>query len=177
MQQLVNSVRGAGADQPIMLGGLAWAGDPCCLDDLGGNGGSCSWSAYEPHDPLGQLVASFHTYDFTDCTSVACWNQDVSPLSAHVPVVTGEFGEEDCSASYIDDFMNWADANGVSYLGWGWTPDSSNATSCTPAPFGSQGGSGINLDYLSGWDAQPNADAPQGSAVRIHFLSLHVAPF
>ncbi len=73
--------------------------------------------------------------------------------------------------------MDWADANGVSYLGWGWTPDSSNAASCTAAPFGTQGGSGNNLDYLAAWSAQPNVAAPEGAIVRAHFLSLHITPF
>jgi hypothetical protein len=77
MQALVSAVRGAGATQPIMLGGLHYAND-----------------------------------------------------------LTGELGEFAIAAggcpghAFVDGFMSWADAHGVSYLGWAWvvypqcTPDS-----------------------------------------------------
>jgi hypothetical protein len=108
MQRLVNAVRSAGARQPIMLGGLAWS------NDLSG------WLRYEPRDPRHQLVASFHVYNFNTCGSERCWNKTVAPLAAHVPVVTGELGEDDCAHGFIDRYMRWADAHGISYLGWTW---------------------------------------------------------
>ena len=39
-------------------------------------------------------------------------------LAAHVPVVTGELGEDDCAHGYIDKYMAWADSQGIWYLGW-----------------------------------------------------------
>ena len=44
----------------------------------------------------------------------------VAPLAAQVPIVTGELGENDCAHGYIDQYMPWADANGISYLAWTW---------------------------------------------------------
>ena len=41
-------------------------------------------------------------------------------LAAQVPVVTGELGENDCAHNYIDQYMSWADAHGISYVGWTW---------------------------------------------------------
>ena len=39
-------------------------------------------------------------------------------LLSKVPFVTGELGEKDCTAKFIDTYMSWADAHGVSYLAW-----------------------------------------------------------
>jgi Cellulase (glycosyl hydrolase family 5) len=130
MQSLVNAVRATGATQPIMLGGLAWAND------------LSSWLANKPTDSAKALVASFHNYNFNLCDS-SCWNATVAPLAAQVPVVTGEMGENDCAHGYIDQYMSWADAHGISYLGWTWdTWDCANGPalisdySGTPTAFG-----------------------------------------
>ena len=108
MQSLVTAVRSAGATQPIMLGGVAYAND------------LSQWLAYEPNDPQGALVASLHTYNFNTCNTTACWDSQVAPVAARVPVVTGEIGEDDGAHGFIDAFMGWADARGISYLAWTW---------------------------------------------------------
>jgi endoglucanase len=51
------------------------------------------------------------------------------PVAARVPVVTGELGEDDCAHGFIDEYMGWADAHGVSYLGWAW-----NVWDCKTGP-------------------------------------------
>jgi len=133
MEQMVNAVRKAGATQPIMLGGLSWASD------------LSEWISYVPKDPLkssaanpipgqSQLVASFHGYCGPPGTStiaeckpyVLDAQQSVWPavksVSLKVPVVTGEFGEYDCSTTYVTPFMNFADKAEISYIGWAWIP-------------------------------------------------------
>jgi hypothetical protein len=107
MQSLVDAVRSTGANQPIMVGGLAWA------NDLSG------WLANAPSDPVHALVASFHNYNFNVCNP-ACWDSTIASTAAQVPVVTGELGEDDCAHGYIDQYMAWADSYGISYLGWTW---------------------------------------------------------
>ena len=165
MQELLNAVRDAGAVQPVMVGGLNWAGDPCGLSDKGGNGGQCEWLAYEPTDPEHQVIMSFHTYNWTACTTVACWDNSVLPVAASVPVITGEIGEQDCSADYIDGYMGWADQHNISYLAWSW--DTSNASdSCSTA----------NLLLLSNWDGQPSTVAPAGPAFAAHLAALAAEP-
>jgi endoglucanase len=131
MQTLVSAIRRSGARQPIMLGGLAWAND------------LSSWLRYEPSDPLHQLVASFHVYNFNTCATPACWDETVAPVAARVPVVTGELGEDDCGHGFIDRYMAWADAHAVSYLGWTWDtwncgggPALISSYDGTPTPFG-----------------------------------------
>jgi hypothetical protein len=162
MQQLLDAVRAAGANQPVMIGGLNWAGDPCGVKDQGGNGGACAWLTYEPTDPDNQLIASFHTYNWTACTTVTCWESSVHPLSLQVPVVTGEVGEKDCSAQYVDRFLTWANRNGISYLAWSWQPPLGKSTGCAAA----------NLDLLSDWNGSPNSANPAASVVEGNFAQL-----
>ena len=107
MQELVDTVRATGATNVIMLGGVQYSG---AIDQ---------WVANEPSDPLRQLAASVHNYDFGSCVTLSCWNTWL-PLVATVPLVTGELGETDGTAAFIDAYMSWADANGVSYLAWTW---------------------------------------------------------
>jgi hypothetical protein len=109
VQALVNAIRAAGADQPIMIGGLNSAND------------LTSWLANEPKDTLSppQLVASYHNYEGSTCASASCWNTTISSVAAEVPVVTGEFGQFSCPNPGFDTtWMDWADAHGVSYLAW-----------------------------------------------------------
>jgi hypothetical protein len=118
MQQLVTDVRArANAQNVILIGGWSYA------SALG------SWLQYEPTDPLGNLAASFHTYNFTGCNDAACWTNTVRPVAARVPVVTGELGENDCGESYVDSYFAWADPLGISYLGWSW-----NVQDCAQFP-------------------------------------------
>jgi endoglucanase len=141
MQKLVDQIRSAGAKQPIMVGGLGWAGD------LSG------WLQWKPNDPAKQLVASFHTYNFAGCVTQACWNADVAPVATKVPVVTGELGENDCAHGYVDGYMAWADAHGVSYLGWTWNP-----WNCNNGPA-----------LISDWSGTPTAF---GAGLHDHLASL-----
>jgi endoglucanase len=118
MQGLVDAVRSTGATQPLLLGGVGYAGD------LSG------WLANRPKDPDHQLVASFHTYGDYPCDS-SCLST-VASVAASVPVVTGEFGDKDCTHTYIDSYMAWADAHGVSYLAWTW--NSGGGWTCDGGP-------------------------------------------
>ena len=117
MQQLLDAVRAVGATQPVMVGGLNWAGDPCGLSDAGHDSAVCAWLTYRPVDPDHQLTVSFHTYAGTACDTVTCWDESVAAVSTRVPVITGELGESDCSAAYIDAYMQWADGHDISYPG------------------------------------------------------------
>ncbi|HEY2543402.1 MAG TPA: cellulase family glycosylhydrolase [Gaiellaceae bacterium] len=141
MQRLVNAVRSAGGRQPLMLGGLAWS------NDLSG------WLRWRPRDPLHELIASFHLYNFNTCGTQPCWDATVKPVAAVVPVVTGELGENDCAHGFIDTYMPWADAAGVSYLGWTW-----DTWNCNNGPA-----------LISGYDGTPTAF---GAGFRAHLASL-----
>lgn len=119
MQQLVSVVRKAGATQPLMIAGPQYAGD---LDQ---------WLPYEPTDPLQQLVAAIHIYlpQSTPCDNRTCWDAQIAPVAAQVPVVAGEIGSKNCSSRSIEPLLRWLDANGVSYLAWAW-----NVADCADEP-------------------------------------------
>jgi hypothetical protein len=148
MASIVGAIRGAGAGQPILLGGLDYAND------------LRSWLAFKPAD--GQLVASLHSYDGQRCSATACWNSEVAALAAQVPVVIGEFGADSSSATavstYDEGLMSWADAHGIGYLAWAWwvLPDTSTYA------------------LLGNDDGTPRA--PAGTAVHDHLAALAAAP-
>jgi endoglucanase len=109
MQTLVTAIRGVGATNPLMIGGLDWA------NDLSG------WLAHRPQDPQHAIVASWHSYPGQGCSTTSCWNSVVAPVALQVPVVTGETGDNVTSAApFVDSLLPWADSQGISYLGWSW---------------------------------------------------------
>ncbi len=137
MQQLVNTVRATGATNVIMLGGIGYAS---VLDQ---------WAAYAPIDPLHQLAASFHAYNFGGCTTTACWNANLADIG-DVPLVTGEMGFE----GFIDGYMAWANPLHVSYVAWTWDT------------WGCSGGQALVSDY-SGTPCSPyGTDYQQHLAAR-----------
>ena len=93
---MLDAVRRTGATNVVLVGGLGWS------SDLSG------WLAHRPHDPAGQLVAAFHTYNFSGCSTQACWDSTVAQVAEQVPVVTTEIGENDCAGGYVGPLMDWA---------------------------------------------------------------------
>jgi hypothetical protein len=110
MQAMLDAVRGAGAKQVVIAGGLSYANK---LD---------GWLAHKPTDPTGNLMAGFHVYNDGSCGNTGCWDGSVASVAQQVPIVTGELGERDCGHGFVDGYMTWADAHGVGYLGWAWNP-------------------------------------------------------
>ena len=110
MQDLVDAIRSSGATQPIVLSGLEWGGD------------LRRWLEYRPRDPAEALVAGVHLYDFKRCVSTPCWEKEIDPVAAEVPVVITEFGDTDCGGDFSASLMSWVDVSGLSYLAWAWNP-------------------------------------------------------
>lgn len=165
MQQLVNTVRATGAKQPILISGLEWSGDPCGVADTGGNGGTCMEVANLPTDPLNQLIVSLHTYGptKTECVTADCWNTVATATkAAKVPLITDELGENDCSAEYMNQYMDWADQYDVSYLAWTWNVNTS--TSCVVG----DSDESSNHDLLQSYDGTPTTVSPDGAAYQAH---------
>ncbi|MGH2894132.1 MAG: glycoside hydrolase family 5 protein, partial [Solirubrobacteraceae bacterium] len=158
MQALVNAIRGAGATQPVMVGGLDYAND------------LTQWADHAPNDPLNQEAASFHNYQGKNCDNATCWSSQIASVAANVPVVTGEFDEDDYSepqcgnhtpSTFDADYMTWADQHGVSYLAWGWwvlSQSEKDAAGCSA------------FYLLDNYDGTPAA--PNGTTLHDHLLSL-----
>src|SRR5581483_12425188 len=126
---------------------------------------------HAPDDPLNREAASFHNYQGKQCDTKTCWSSTIASVAANVPVVTGEFDEDNFDeakcpnktpSTFDQDYMNWADSAGVSYLAWGWIvepQDEQDADGCSAFYL-------IN-DYDSYTPAQPN-----GVAVHNHLRAL-----
>jgi hypothetical protein len=169
MQTLLDAVRDTGAKQPVMTGGLDFA------NDLGDNDHGKAWMDHAPNDPLNEEAASFHNYMGEGCDHAACWKGVIAPIAAHVPVVTGEFDEDNfdeakCAnktpSTFDARYMSWADSAGVSYLAWGWVVETSrelNADRCSAFV--------LISNYSKYTPAKPN-----GIAVYHHLRSLAEPP-
>ncbi|HEY0753239.1 MAG TPA: cellulase family glycosylhydrolase [Ktedonobacteraceae bacterium] len=142
MQTLINTVRATGATNVLMLGGLAWS------NDLSG------WLANKPTDPQNNLVASVHIYNFNACSNSGCWDSQIAPVAASVPVLAGEIGENDCASGFISTLMSWFDSHGIGYLAWTWT----NSGNCSGTP-----------SLISDWSGTPTNF---GAGYKAHLLTL-----
>ena len=142
MQSMVNAVRSTGAANVLMVSGLAWTND------------LTQWLAYKPADPDNNIVASWHSYNFNACSNQSCWTSQIASVAAKVPVITGEFGENDCADGYVTPLMNWMDTQGISYLAWAWNAD-----------FACSSGPGLITDYTG-------TPTGYGAGVEAHLQSL-----
>jgi endoglucanase len=142
LPELLAAVRSTGARQPVLLGGIDWAGE------------MRGWLAHMPADPANAIVASNHTYDTKRCER-AC-RKALVKIARRVPVVTGEFGETDCGHRYIDSYMRFADRHGISYLGWTW--NTGGRWDCSGGP-----------SLIRDWEGHPT---PYGKGLREHLRRL-----
>jgi hypothetical protein len=127
MQELVDAVRGTGSETVLLAGGIHWAES------------MTRWLKYRPDDPRGQLAASVHLYSFNEyCPDPACYDRDLAPIAARVPLVAGEVGptltidsthvDENCPSSVVRKggwsgrTLDWLDGHGVSWTAWSWNP-------------------------------------------------------
>ena len=130
-----------------MVGGLGWSGD------------LTKWKRYMPNDPLKQLVASWHVYDFGACGSdPTCWRANVRGVGNAAPVLLGEIGETDCAHGFVDTFMRWLDRRNIGYVAWTW--DDWNA--CNDGP-----------TLITNYDGTPTG---YGVGIRHHFVRRFGSP-
>lgn len=106
MAAVLSAIRSAGAEQPVLLGGLDYAND------------LSHWAEFAPDDD--QIVAAVHSYDFKDCADEQCWNDVLGNLADRVPVITSELGAEHPEDGYVDRYLAWADEHEIGVLFWVW---------------------------------------------------------
>ena len=108
MQSIVNAIRDAGSEHVILLGGLQYSNT------------LSQWLAYKPTDPLNNLGAAWHVYNFNSCVGEKCWNDAPAGVAAMVPLVVTEFGQNDCAGGFVTSLMTWLDGKNSGYLAWSW---------------------------------------------------------
>jgi endoglucanase len=108
LQDLVTAIRSTGAPHLILLGGIQYSN------------ALSQWMAYKPSDPMNNLGAAWHVYNFNSCNAPACWDGVPATLAAMVPIVVTEFGQRDCAGAFVEPLMQWLDAHGSGYLAWSW---------------------------------------------------------
>ena len=108
MQGALDNVRATGATNPVTASGIDWANN------------LSQWLTWAPTDSAGQLMAESHVYNFNVCGSVACFQDEQAPVAAVVPVVWGEYGQDDCGSDFVASALNWADSHISGYEAWAW---------------------------------------------------------
>lgn len=138
MAAVVAAIREAGAEQPVLLGGLDYAND------------LSQWLEFAPDDD--QLVAAFHSYDFKSCSTHECWDSVIGPLADSVPVLTSELGATDPLRGYVSDYLDWADDHGIGALLWVWADNPSDPMALVTDVTGEPTAYG---DLARAWLAEP----------------------
>jgi aryl-phospho-beta-D-glucosidase BglC (GH1 family) len=149
MAALLKAVRGAGADNVVIMGGLGYASDfsqwvtevssiptlAAPLDGLSLSNVAVSWHTYSDQSVQTQCPTQYNNYTGT-CASGADTAKAygiTSVLAAGFPVVTGEIGIGAYSTSgpysmtqaqglgtWLDSMLTWLDQQGQSYVAWDW---------------------------------------------------------
>lgn len=123
MQEIVDAIRESGSEHLLLLGGLQYSN------------ALSRWLEYMPEDPLQNLGAAWHVYNFNSCSFLGCWQAAPAEVSASVPLVATEIGQNDCHSSFIEPLTDFLDELGVGYLAWTWNAYGE----CQPAGTDAQG--------------------------------------
>lgn len=134
MQQLYAAVRGSGARNIVLAGGLNWAGS------LAGGLPADQLTGYN----IAYTVHSYYRSGSTD--PVATWQREFGFAAANYPLVATEFGTFNCTATYVANFIAYAQGLGMGWTAWAWYP----------------GGCGFP-SLIANWSGTPT---PMGLAVR-----------
>jgi len=129
MQSLLYAVRGTGATNLVLLGGINYS------NALG------QWAAYKPSDTksssdstaINNLAVAWHVYAGNWCESnvspytcnAAAYSAQAGTLAQSYPIVATETGDNDtpCSSAnstFVTDFMTWMDQHGQGYTAWNY---------------------------------------------------------
>jgi hypothetical protein len=109
MKALYDAVRATGAQNITILGGLDWAYE---LSGFPGISGAVN------------LALATHPYD-TPNKQPASWDADWGSLASQYPIIVTEFGRlgssaNPCDPGYAREVIDYADARGLSWIGWAW---------------------------------------------------------
>ena len=106
MQALLNAVRGVGARNLAIVGGMEWGFDLSQLAHYGLKGSN--------------IVYDTHPYPYGD-KQPQLWDAAFGKVSATYPVISAESGEYDCGTSYVNKLLSYLDAHQIGWVAWAWT--------------------------------------------------------
>jgi hypothetical protein len=117
-QQMMNAVRATGAKNVVLVSGVNWNGDLSQLE------------SHMPFDSGGQTAVAWHPYPSssapTQPSNGVIQYTYAQQIAATYPVICTETGDHDTTgtigAPFVSILLPWADAQGISYLGWTWDP-------------------------------------------------------
>ena len=114
MQSLVNTVRGAGANNVLMIGGLQYSND------------LSQWLTHQPTDTRHNIVASWHIYVVNSCVNTTCWDSQVTPVTVQVPLIAGEYGDSPnsgsiCNTTFLNNLWSFLESKKGGYAAWAFT--------------------------------------------------------
>merc|ERR1712113_1359680 len=75
------------------------------------------WLDHVPADPLNNIAAVWHSYDFNACNVESCWEGTVAPIAVKFPVIVTESGFK---IDYVQKLWPWLEQNKISYMAWTW---------------------------------------------------------
>ena len=106
MQALYDAVRGAGAENLVIIGGLQFAYDLSGVAAYRVQGHNIVWATH-PYNQTGKQPGN--------------WDTGFGSLAATDPVMATEFGDsKSCAADYDTTLIAYADAHHVSWSAWAW---------------------------------------------------------
>ena len=105
IQALVNTVRGAGANNLVLVAGLNWGFDLSQLSSFPITGSNIVYDAH-PYPYAGKGPGN--------------WDAAFGYLTAKAPVMSAENGEYDCQSTYMSQLLSYFDAHMMSWTAWAW---------------------------------------------------------
>jgi endoglucanase len=105
MQALVDAVRGTGATNLALVGGMDWGYDLSQIASYAITGSN--------------VVYDTHPYPYNG-KQPPNWDASFGKISDTYPVISAENGEYDCGSSYMSQLLSYFDAHMIGWIGWSW---------------------------------------------------------
>lgn len=117
LQKLVDTVRGTGAKNIVIVAGMTWGFD---LSQL---------PTYALTDK--NIIYDTHLYPYPGKLPQD-WDSGFGHLTSTYPIISAESGEYDCGTSYINQMLNYFDAHQMSWVAWAWVVPPVNSVCSYP---------------------------------------------
>jgi hypothetical protein len=149
MQQLYDTVRAAGADNIVLVGGLDWAYDLSGVPD---------------HRVVGyNITYATHPYAGGNERRSRFWDLYWGSLTVTDPVIATEFGDATtCADDYAREVVDYADAHAAGWTAWAWFPGGCAFPALLTDWKATPSGLGAMIQAALGRYDDPAASAPPG---------------